>query len=161
MPHLLDVVSLLLLAELLLDRLELLPQEHLPLTLAELGLDLRLDVLLGVDARELPFDRRPATERMRASSSRSLEKPLLVFAVSKLQVERDEIRRTAPGSSTPWMSWFNASAGTPRRVPSSAARSLQLAVERLEGGVLAVSGRLLTIELQETMAWSMAWPSSS
>ena len=45
-----------ILAELALDRLELLPQEHLALAVAELLLDLRLDVLLGVEDRDLALN---------------------------------------------------------------------------------------------------------
>ena len=50
------VVRLVALAELLLDRLELLAQVELPLPAAELLLDLRLDLLLGVDDGELALD---------------------------------------------------------------------------------------------------------
>ena len=50
------VVPLVVLAELLLDRLELLAQVELPLAPAELLLDLRLDVLLGVEHRELALE---------------------------------------------------------------------------------------------------------
>ena len=56
LTHLLDVVALFLLTELLLNRLELLTQQHLALPLTELRLDLGLDVLLSIDPGELPFD---------------------------------------------------------------------------------------------------------
>ena len=48
--------ALLIFAQLLADLLELLAQEHLPLPLAQLLLDLRLDVLLGIDHADLPLD---------------------------------------------------------------------------------------------------------
>ena len=51
-----EVVALVVLAQLALDGLELLPEEHLPLPLAQLLLDLRLDVLLGVEHADLPLD---------------------------------------------------------------------------------------------------------
>src|SRR6185312_9771450 len=55
--QLLQLANLLLvLAQLLANLLELLPQEHLPLTLAQLLLDLRLDVLLRVEHADLPLD---------------------------------------------------------------------------------------------------------
>ncbi len=56
LAQLVDVVAALPLAELLLDRLELLAQEHLALAVAELFLDLGLDVLLGLQHVELPLD---------------------------------------------------------------------------------------------------------
>ena len=45
--------ALVVLAQLLLDRLELLAQEHLALPLAQLLLDLRLDVLLRLEHADL------------------------------------------------------------------------------------------------------------
>ncbi len=50
------VVPILPLAELLLDRLQLLAEEHLPLAVAELLLDLRLDFLLRVEDVDLALD---------------------------------------------------------------------------------------------------------
>ena len=53
----LQVVALVLtFAQLLLDRLHLLAEEHLPLPVAQLLLDLRLDVLLRVEDVDLPLD---------------------------------------------------------------------------------------------------------
>ena len=54
--QLLQVVPLVVLAQLALDGLELLAQEHLPLPLAQLLLDLGLDVLLGVEHADLALD---------------------------------------------------------------------------------------------------------
>jgi hypothetical protein len=51
-----QVVALVVLTQLALDGLELLAQEHLPLPLAQLLLDLRLDVLLGIEHADLPLD---------------------------------------------------------------------------------------------------------
>src|SRR3989449_10570376 len=45
-----------LLAQLLADRLQLLAQQHLTLPLAQLLLDLRLDLLLSVDDADLALD---------------------------------------------------------------------------------------------------------
>ena len=56
LPELLQVVALVALTQLALDGLELLAQEHFALPLAELLLDLRLDVLLGVEHADLPLD---------------------------------------------------------------------------------------------------------
>ena len=50
------VVPVLALAQLLLDRLQLLAEEHLPLPVAQLLLDLRLDLLLRVEDVDLPLD---------------------------------------------------------------------------------------------------------
>ena len=51
-----QVVPLVVLAQLALDGLELLAEEHLPLPLAQLLLHLRLDVFLGVQHADLPLD---------------------------------------------------------------------------------------------------------
>ena len=51
-----QIVALVVLAQLALDRLELLAEEHLPLPLAQLLLDLRLDVFLRVQHADLPLD---------------------------------------------------------------------------------------------------------
>ena len=53
LAQLLEVVPLVALAQLALDGLELLAQEHLALPLAQLLLDLGLDVLLGVEHADL------------------------------------------------------------------------------------------------------------
>ena len=53
LAQLLELVPLVVLAQLLPDRLELLAQEHLALPLAQLLLDLRLDVLLGLEHPDL------------------------------------------------------------------------------------------------------------
>ena len=54
--QLLQVVPLVVLAELATDGLELLAEEHLPLPLPQLFLDLRLDVFLRVQHTDLPLD---------------------------------------------------------------------------------------------------------
>ena len=56
--HLFDVVAFFLFSELLLDRLKLLAQKHFALSLAQLRLDLRLNVFLCIDPRELPLHRQ-------------------------------------------------------------------------------------------------------
>jgi len=56
LAQLLDVTRLVPLAQLLADRLHLLAQEQLPLALAQLLLNLRLDVLLGVEHADLALD---------------------------------------------------------------------------------------------------------
>src|SRR5438105_1955990 len=53
LAQLLDVTCLVPLAQLLPDRLHLLAQEQLPLALAQLLLNLRLDVLLSVEHADL------------------------------------------------------------------------------------------------------------
>ena len=53
LPQLLQIVPLVALAQLALDGLELLAEEHLPLPLAQLLLDLGLDVLLGIEHADL------------------------------------------------------------------------------------------------------------
>ena len=52
----LQVVALVVLAQLALDGLDLLAEEHLPLPLAQLFLDLRLDVFLRVQHADLALD---------------------------------------------------------------------------------------------------------
>jgi hypothetical protein len=56
LPQLLDLRAFVSFTELLTDRLELLPQEHLALTLAQLFLNLGLDVLLGVEYADLALN---------------------------------------------------------------------------------------------------------
>ena len=51
-----DLLGLVVVAELLLDRLHLLAQIHLALPLAQLLLDLRLDLLLHLEQADLPLD---------------------------------------------------------------------------------------------------------
>ena len=53
LAKLLDLAALVLLAQLLPDRLQLLAQQHLALPLAQLLLDLRLDLLLSVEDADL------------------------------------------------------------------------------------------------------------
>ena len=86
----LDLVEL---AELLLDRLELLAQEVLPLRLGHLLLDAVLD--LGAELEDLELlaqeARRPARGAPRA---RGLEDRLLLLDL-QVQMERDEVGETA------------------------------------------------------------------
>ena len=56
LAELLEVVRLVVLAQFLADGLELLAQEHLALALAQLFLDLRLDVLLRVEHADLALE---------------------------------------------------------------------------------------------------------
>ena len=56
LPQVLHLGPFVPFAELLADRLHLLPQEHLTLALAQLFLDLGLDVLLSVEHADLPLD---------------------------------------------------------------------------------------------------------
>src|SRR3989475_7157539 len=58
LPQVLHLGPFVPFAELLADRLHLLPQEHLALALAQLFLDLGLDVLLRVEHADLPLDVR-------------------------------------------------------------------------------------------------------
>ena len=51
-----DLARLVVLAQLLLDRLDLLAEEHLALPLAQLLLHLRLDLVLGRQHADLPLD---------------------------------------------------------------------------------------------------------
>ena len=84
------------LAELLLDRLELLAQEHLPLAVAELLLDLRLDLRLGVEHGDLPLHRDQHTAQPLLDRSRLEQR--LPLRVRQLDVRRHqvgEVRRLA------------------------------------------------------------------
>ncbi len=89
LTHLLDVVALLLLTELLLNRLELLAQEHLALPLTQLGLDLGLDVFLSVDARQLPLDGHERGPHAHLVVEHLQE--LLLVLRRKLQIEGHEV----------------------------------------------------------------------
>ncbi len=55
-PQLVELGAALALAQLVLDRLHLLAQEHLALAIADLRLHLALDLLLGVEDVELTLD---------------------------------------------------------------------------------------------------------
>src|SRR6059036_223138 len=93
LPQVLDLGRFVPFAELLLDRLHLLPQEHLALALAQLFLDLGLNVLLGVEHTDLPLDMnedapQPLFHRQR------FEQPLALRRLD-LEVARHQIREAA------------------------------------------------------------------
>ena len=118
--QLLEVFAAAVVAELILDGLELLAQEHLPLAVAELLLDLGLDVLLGVEDRDLALDvdqhgAQPLLHRQ------GLEQLLCLGRLSSRWPATRSAKR--PGSLVSARNCCTASLGMPARRPSSAARS--------------------------------------
>ena len=77
------------LAQLLLDLLELLTQQHFPLPLSQLRLHPRLDFFLGVDASQLPLD-RDERQSHALLVVENLEQ-LLLLRRRELEIECDEI----------------------------------------------------------------------
>ncbi len=89
----LDFLRVDVLAELLVDGLQLLAEKHLPLPLAQLLLHLAANLLLCLEDADLPLEvheelSKPVLHR------ESLEKLLLLLGV-ELGVERDEVRQLA------------------------------------------------------------------
>src|SRR3989442_14738512 len=83
LPQVLHLGPFVPFAELLADRFHLLPQEHLALALAQLFLDLGLDVLLRVEHADLPLDVNEDTPQPILYGQR-LEQPL---ALRRLNLE--------------------------------------------------------------------------
>ena len=143
--HLLDVVSLLLFAELLLDRLELLSQEHLTLPFTEFGLDLRLDILLSVDPGELTLDRKQA--RTHPLLVVEQFKQFLLVGRLQLQVERNQIRKRTRlvHALDQLVQRLGRNSSTRAELSSPIP---QLLIQSLEGRVLVVLG-LQRIHIEE------------
>ena len=78
-----------------MDRLELLAQIHLSLTLAQLLLDLRLDVFLGLEQSNLPLHVHEDAAKS-LFDAQSLQQSLFL-GNRKLDVTSDEI------GETPWI----------------------------------------------------------
>ena len=84
-----DLLALVVVAELLLDRLHLLAQVHLALALAQLLLDLRLDLLLRLEHADLPLHvHEHAAQPL--LDAQGLEQPLLL-GHRQLDVAGDEV----------------------------------------------------------------------
>ena len=145
LPHLLYVVSLLFLSELLLDRLQLLAQQHLALALTELGLDLGLDVFLSVHPRQLALDRNEHLAHAFLVVEQ-LEKSLLLGGL-QLDVERNQIRERA-GVVDALYELVQRLGRHSAAGPELGGTIPQLTVQRLEGGILGLS-RLLALHLQD------------
>ena len=93
LAKLLDLPALIVVAELLLDRLHLLAQIHLALALAELFLHLRLDLLLRFEQADLPLHvHEHATQPL--LDAQRLEQPLLL-GDGELDVAGDEVGELA------------------------------------------------------------------
>ena len=93
LAELLDLLRLVVVAELLLDRLHLLAQEHLALALAELLLDLRLDLLLRLEERDLALHVHEYLPQALLHRE-GLEEPLLLRH-GELDVPGDEVGELA------------------------------------------------------------------
>ncbi len=145
LAHLLDVVALFPVAELFLDRPELLPEQHLALTLPELRLHLGLDVLLGVDAREFALH-GDETCAHAGLVVESLEQLLLIRRL-ELQIERDEIGERA-GIVHALDELVQRLSGHTAPGPELGRPIPQFAVEGLERGVIRVL-RLLGLHFQK------------
>ena len=88
-----DLLALVVVAELLLDRLHLLAQVHLALALAELFLDLRLDLLLRLEQADLPLHVHEHAAQPLLDAER-LEQALLL-GDGQLDVAGDEVGEPA------------------------------------------------------------------
>ena len=88
-----DLLRLVVVAELLLDRLHLLAQEHLALPLAQLFLDLRLDLLLHLEHADLLLDVHEHAAQALLDAQR-LEQALLLGRL-ELDVAGDEVGEPA------------------------------------------------------------------
>ena len=86
-------MALVVVAELFLDRLHLLAQVHLALPLAQLFLDLRLDLLLHLEHADLPLDVHEHAAQALLDAQR-LEQPLFL-GDGKLDVAGDEVGEAA------------------------------------------------------------------
>jgi len=90
LAQLLDLARLVVLPELLLDRLHLFAEEHLPLPLAQLFLNLRLDLVLGLKHADLTLNvDQHAPEPV--LDPQGLQKRLL-FDQRQFDITRDEVR---------------------------------------------------------------------
>ena len=91
--QLFELVGLVVFTQLLLDGLELLPQDHLPLTLAQFFLDLRLDVFLGLEHGDVMLNvHQHATQPL--LHRQSLQQHLTLGRLD-VDVPRDEIGKLA------------------------------------------------------------------
>ncbi len=90
-----DLLALVVVAELLLDRLHLLAQVHLALPLAQLLLDLRLDLFLRLEHADLPLDVDEHAAEPLLDAQRLEQALLLGDAAARCSRRRG--RRTGPG----------------------------------------------------------------
>src|SRR2546425_5766128 len=93
LAQLCDLASLVLLAQLLADRLQLLAQQHLTLPLPQLLLDLRLDLLLSVDDADLALDVDQHAPQSRSEEHTS-ELQSLAYLVCRLLLEKKKKQDT-------------------------------------------------------------------
>ena len=138
--QLLEVVGALALAELVLDRLELLAQVELALPVAELLAHLGLDVLLRVEHRELALDHhqdaaQPLLDRQRLEQR-------LALGGRELGVAGDQVGQPAGvlDVGQHLLDHFLGQAGALAQLGGALA---QLAGERDEGGIVGVERRHL------------------
>jgi hypothetical protein len=89
----LDFGRLVLVAQLLLNRLHLLAQEHLALPLAQLFLDLRLDLLLGVEHADLALDQHQHAPQALFDGQRLEQR--LPLGRRDIDVARDQVGQPA------------------------------------------------------------------
>ena len=141
--ELLEVVGVVVLAEFPTDRLHLLAEEHLALALAELLLDLRLDVLLGVHEADLALDvdqhpPEPVLHREGLEERLPLDR-------GDVEVSRHQVGESA-GVVHPGQHLLDDLLGQPRLLAQLGRAGARLAVERHEGRVVDVErGQLLGI----------------
>jgi len=136
--QLLDLAPLVFLAELLADRLHLLPQEHLALPLAQLLLDLRLDVLLGVEHADLALHvhqhaPQPLFDRQGLEQGLALGRPDLEVAGDQIR----ELARLARGLEH----LAHHFVGQTRLLTQLRSALACFAMQRHEGGVVGVDRR--------------------
>ena len=135
-----DFLGLVVVAELFLNRLHLLAQEHLALALAELFLHLRFDLVLRLEQRDLAL--HVHEHAAQALLNRKRFEQSLFFRNGELDVARDEVGELAGlgDGIEHLMHDFLGKAATLAELGGAFANFL---VERLERGVLVVERRHL------------------
>ena len=139
-PQLVELGAAFTLAQLVLDRLHLLAQEHLALAIADLGLDLVLDRLLGVEHVELTLhvgqhQAQPLLDRERLEQ-------LLALLRREVEVAGDQIGE-ATGLGDALEHLLDRVLGQPRALAELRRALAQLTMERHERGFVGRLGRQL------------------
>ncbi len=137
-PQFLEIVGLVVLAQFPADRLQLLAKEHLALTLAELLLDLGLDVLLRVHEADLALDvhedtPEPVLDRQRLEERLALHR-------GDVEVARHEVGEPS-GVVHAGEHLLNDLLRQPRLLAQLGGARAGLAVERHERGILEADRR--------------------
>ncbi len=138
LPQLLYLSPFLSFAELFLDRLHLLAEEHLTLALAQLLLDLGLDVLLCIEHADLPLDMNEDTPQALLYGQR-LQQPLTLRRLN-LEVSGHEVSEPA-GVGHLFEHLADDVIGEPRFLAQFRGTLARLTVQADERRICGVQGR--------------------